>query len=61
MKIEFKKETVNGKDTYFTYCDGRFVDGSVHYDKDEAYELFMSVVENKGILKTIETIETKII
>lgn len=61
MKIEFKKDTVNGKDTYYTNCNGIYVDSSLRLDKNEAYNLFISIVENKGTLKKTEVLETKII
>ena len=60
MTIEFKKETDRSLNAvfYYTVVDGLVV-GSISMKKDEAYDFFLKVVENKGLLKTVETLETK--
>ena len=59
MTIEFKKETNLNGVFYYTKIDGIMVSGSISTKRDEAYDFFLKVVENKGLLKTVETLETK--
>jgi hypothetical protein len=61
MKIEFKKEIKpNYEVFYFTSRDGRFIAGSLDFDKDKAYERYLTIVEREKNpqLEQIETLET---
>lgn len=59
MKIEFKKQTDLDGTFYFTEVNGRRVSGSTKSNKDDAYNIFLTVVENEGEINKIETLETK--
>ena len=59
MTIEFKKETDLNGVFYFTEVNGRRVVGSTKMNKDEAYNIFLRVVENEGEINKVETLETK--
>jgi len=59
MKIEFIKESkANGDVFYFTNVDGRFVDQSLSYKKEQAYAVYQNVVANKGKYNSTEVLES---
>lgn len=58
MEIEFIKETDLKETWYYTKSNGMPVSGSFSKDKDEAYNMFIKIVEMKGVTKSVEILET---
>ena len=58
MKIEFKSESSIDGVFYFTEVNENRIVGSTKMDKDKAYEIFLRIVELKGEVRKLETIET---
>jgi len=61
MKIEFIQQSkLNGDIVYFTNVDGGYVNGSLSYDKEQAYTAYQRVIANKGkyaLTQVLESIE----
>lgn len=58
MKIEFKCKIDLDGTWYYTTIDGKMVSGSFLSDKSQAYNTFLAVVENNGVVSEIITLET---
>jgi hypothetical protein len=59
MKIEFIQESkLNGDIVYSTNVDGRYVTGSLFFDKEQAYAAYQRIVANKGKYALTEVLES---
>jgi hypothetical protein len=62
MKVEFIKVTkIDGKTYYYTTVDEKFIDGTLDFDEQKAYDKYNLVKQTGGkeLIEVIETYETK--
>ena len=59
-KFEFicKTSMITGETVYLTREDGVYVSNSLRFDKDEAYDIFIKLI-NQEPLEVFEVLETK--
>lgn len=61
IKVEFKTTIKYNEQYWFTEVNGSFVSNSLSYDKENAYNLFLDIINKQGFTTKTETLETKLI
>ena len=58
MKIELIKKIEKNSCYYYTNVDGRYINGSISDDINQAENIYNQIVENKGLFPTEEVLKS---